>query len=107
MAHNINSVLFVILRPVSGANEDEIKVFHDEVNKMKDLTFKNARDYIHNLTACSKGVAASPLKDIYILNAERRNHPESCHDKSTSCGSPFVILQRLSVHYQDARNIYR
>jgi hypothetical protein len=84
-----------------------VEEFLKELQTLKDLDYKKARQYLHIVTKCSSGNAVSPLKDIYILNAEKQNHPEECHDPDTSCGSPFITLQHLSVHYRDARKVYR
>ena len=81
--------------------------FTDELRKLVDMDYRKAREYVHEVAKCAQGLAVSPLKDMYVLTAGKRNHPEQCHDPKTTCGSFLVTLQQLSVHYRDARRVHR
>ena len=68
--------------------------------------YKKFRDFIHNITKCSSGRnVITPLKNMYVMVEDKKNHPAECHDPQTTCGSPYVMVQDLAVHYENARKV--
>ena len=89
------------------ATSVEIINFYRLLNTCKSLDVRNGRKFIQDLNEC--GNLGDPALKIYKLINDKRNHPEECYmsGDANKCESLMVELRRLSVHYQNARSIYR
>ena len=79
--------------------------FKEFLTRCKNVEVRNSRKFVQESNKCGNVEA----NEIYGLIVEQRNHPESCLRKEAKnkCSSDLVLLRKLSVHYSNARTIYK
>eukprot|EP00116_Pleurobrachia_bachei_P000093 sb/3460355/ len=84
------------------ASSRDSTIFKEFLHKCSELDCRDAREFIQKVYVCDTFVK-TPDEDIYMLPVEKRNHPIDCHEDKVECGSTYVVLQDLAVHYRTAR----
>ena len=87
------------------AGGSEVNRFKDYLARCRNLDVRNCRKFVQASNKCGnfKG------NEMYSLKVGHRNHPESClrSEAKNKCSSDLVLLRKLSVHYKNARTLYK